>query len=543
MMPLLPLPRLQKNGLLCDLLADAAGFFAKMAVFVAALAEKRHSVHSICQRGKLALAAGLLLSCTPRYDVVVVGGGTGGTAAAIAAARGGAKVMVVEESPWLGGMLTAAGVSAIDGNYRLRGGIFGEFTDSLAARYGGYEALKSGWVSNIIFNPAVGADILAHMTREAGVEVRFGTKVEQVDKGWVLRFSDGRRVRARILIDGTELGDVAAAVGAEELQDRVALQDLTYVAIVKEYDHPVPMEKPSGYDRELYRNCCDNPLAENRDGFNPLGQQLWSPEMMLSYGRLPDGHIMLNWPVAGNDLYLDYLSMPRDSVSRKAKARTLGFIYFLQNELGYKNLGVADDVFPSADGLPFYPYYREARRFAGKDTMTVEAAKDPYGFDLYTRAVAVGDYPVDHHHVQNPRREELSHLWFGQIPSFSVPLGVVIPIGTEDLLLADKSVSVSWEMNGATRLQPVVTGLGQAAGTLAAIAIKTNRHPSEVPVEEVQGALLDQGCYLLPFLDLKPSDPGFRELQEAGVKGEVKGTGRSVGWSNETWVKLPENEQ
>ena len=488
----------------------------------------------------------LLAGCVKTYDVVVVGGGTGGTAAAIEAARGGAGVLVVEESPWLGGMLTSAGVSAIDGNYRLRGGIFGEFTDSLAARYGGYDALKSGWVSNILFNPAVGADILANMAREAGVEVRLGTALRQLERdgnaSWRLRLSDGTRVKARILIDGTELGDVALAAGAQELQDRVSLQDLTYAAIVKWYDHEVPMEEPEGYDRELYRSCCDNPLAENLGGVNPLGQQLWSPEMMLSYGRLPDGHMMLNWPVDGNDIYLEYLDMPREEVCRLAKNRTLGYIYFLQKELGYKNLGIADDVFPSSDGLPFYPYYRESRRFAGRDTMTVDAAKRPYDFDLYTRAVAVGDYPVDHHHVQNPRREELSHLWFGKIPSFSVPLGVVVPVGVEELLLADKNVSVSWEMNGATRLQPVVTGLGQAAGALAALSVRTGRHPSEVPAPEVQEILLDHGCYLLPFLDLKPSDSGFRALQEAGVRGEVRGVGRSVNWSNETWVNTPENE-
>ena len=73
---------------------------------------------------RLLLPLLIVLSCTKTYDVVVVGGGTGGTAAAIEAARNGASVLVVEESPWLGGMLTSAGVSAIDGNYRLRGGIF-----------------------------------------------------------------------------------------------------------------------------------------------------------------------------------------------------------------------------------------------------------------------------------------------------------------------------------------------------------------------------------------------------------------------------------
>lgn len=452
------------------------------------------------------------VSCTRTYDVVVVGGGTGGTAAAIEAARSGAHVLVVEESPWLGGMLTSAGVSAIDGNYRLRGGLFGEFTDSLAARYGGYEALKSGWVSNILFNPAVGADILYKMAIKAGVEVRLNTRYADV------------KVRHRILIDGTELGDVALQAGAPMLEDSRTLQDMTYVAVVKEYDHPVLIEKPADYDPSHYRNCCDT----------------WSPEMMLSYGRLPDGHIMLNWPQGGNDIYLDYLSMPREEVYRQAKNRTLGYLYYLQTELGYTHLGIADDVFPSADGLPFYPYYRESRRFAGRDTMTVDAAKRPYDYDLYTRAIAVGDYPVDHHHNQNPRAEELSHLWFGKVPSFSVPLGVLMPVGIEDLLVCEKNISVSWEMNGATRLQPVVMGLGQAAGALAALAVRKGCHPSEVPAEEVQVVLLDHGCYLLPFLDLKPGEPGFRELQEAGVRGEVKGTGRSVGWANETWVTVPD---
>ncbi|MBO4454832.1 MAG: FAD-dependent oxidoreductase [Bacteroidales bacterium] len=511
------------------------------------------------------LAALIAVSCVQDYDVVVIGGGTGGTAAAIEASRMGARTLVVEEGPWLGGMLTSAGVSAVDGNYRLRGGIFGEYCDSLAARYGGYDALFSGWVSKIMFNPSVGAAVFANMASAAGVEVRFDTGIkgfpvkpgmtfsharpsrharpDRASPGWHLTLSDGTRIRARILIDGTELGDVAKAVGAAALQDSRAVQDMTYVLIVKEFDHDVSIPQPAGYDIENYRHCCDNPLAVNTEGNGPKGQQLWSPEMMLSYGKLPDGHIMLNWPVYGNDFYVEYLDMTpqeRAKAVQQAKDRALGYLYFIQHELGYKNLGIADDVFPSADGLPFYPYYREARRIAGTDTMTVDAARNPYDYDLYTRAVAVGDYPVDHHHVQNPRWEELSHLWFGRIPSFSVPLGVTIPVETEDLIVADKAISVSWEMNGGTRLQPVILGIGQAAGALASLSVQRGLHPRQVPVRDVQEVLLDHGCYLLPFLDLTPSDPGFRQLQTAGIEGSVLGTGRSVGWSNETWVTLPD---
>ena len=172
--------------------------------------------------------------------------------------------------------------------------------------------------------------------------------------------------------------------------------------------------------------------------------------------------------------------------------------------------------------------------------MTLEAARRPYASDRYTRAVAVGDYPVDHHHYQNPDWQALAHLGFGSVPSFSVPLGVVIPVEVEDLLVADKAVSVDWAMNGAVRLQPVLLGMGQAAGALAALAAASGRHPAQVPAAEVQAILLDHGCYLLPFLDLKPEDPGFRQLQEQGIRGEVRGTGRSVGWANETWVHLPD---
>ena len=68
----------------------------------------------------VALVAAVMLSLTvnagSRYDVVIIGGGASGTTAGIRSARLGAKTLIVEQSPWLGGMLTSAGVSATDGN-------------------------------------------------------------------------------------------------------------------------------------------------------------------------------------------------------------------------------------------------------------------------------------------------------------------------------------------------------------------------------------------------------------------------------------------
>ena len=45
-----------------------------------------------------------------KYDILIIGGGTGGVAAALAAARAGRRVLLTEETDWVGGQLTAQAV-------------------------------------------------------------------------------------------------------------------------------------------------------------------------------------------------------------------------------------------------------------------------------------------------------------------------------------------------------------------------------------------------------------------------------------------------
>ena len=45
-----------------------------------------------------------------RCDVAVIGGSTGGCAAALAALRAGMKVVLTEETGWIGGQLTSQAV-------------------------------------------------------------------------------------------------------------------------------------------------------------------------------------------------------------------------------------------------------------------------------------------------------------------------------------------------------------------------------------------------------------------------------------------------
>ncbi|MBZ5593087.1 MAG: FAD-dependent oxidoreductase [Acidobacteriia bacterium] len=60
--------------------------------------------------GGLLLAPGLSLGRELACDVAVIGGGTGGCAAALAAARNGVRVVLTEETGWIGGQLTSQAV-------------------------------------------------------------------------------------------------------------------------------------------------------------------------------------------------------------------------------------------------------------------------------------------------------------------------------------------------------------------------------------------------------------------------------------------------
>jgi hypothetical protein len=54
-------------------------------------------------------------------------------------------------------------------------------------------------------------------------------------------------------------------------------------------------------------------------------------------------------------------------------------------------------------------------------------------------------------------------------------------------------------------------------------------------VRLVQQALLDAGCYLMPYADVRPGQPGWRSIQRVGVTGILRGLGKPQGWENKTF--------
>ena len=74
--------------------------------------------------------------------------------------------------------------------------------------------------------------------------------------------------------------------------------------------------------------------------------RLWDCEKMKTYGQIQNGKFMINWPINGNDFYVNMVEMndvQRQEAIKKAKEHTLNFVYFMQTELGWKTLGLADE--------------------------------------------------------------------------------------------------------------------------------------------------------------------------------------------------------
>ena len=245
---------------------------------------------------------------------------------------------------------------------------------------------------------------------------------------------------------------------------------------------------------------------------------------------------MINWPIKGNDIYLDVVKMDwshRQEALQQAKDKTLGFVYYIQTELGFKHIGLADDEFPTADKLAFVPYHREGRRLRGVTRLTItDIMNRDDGNLLFRSGISVGDYPVDHHHGCNPNTPKIK---FPAVPSFNIPLGSLIPETIDGLIVADKAISVSNIINGATRLQPCVMLTGQAAGVLAAMSVKKNQQVREINIHKIQQTLLDANAYLMPLIDVTPKDKEFQAIQRVTVSGILKVKGESFQWANRTW--------
>ncbi len=483
-------------------------------------------------------------------DVLIIGGGCSGAAAAWQAAHMDVRVLLVEESPWLGGMITAAGVSAFDGNHGAMGtGFFRLLRDTIHGYYGGPEGTATGWISKTCFEPRVGARIFREFLAATDAEVWHHSRVEAVHLegnrvvgATILRNGEPVRVRAAITIEATEYGDVLHKAGiphrlgresremtgeahAPETPD-LEVQDLTYCAILKKFDGDAPrVPRPEGYNPDWFDCATDVRCSTPDPGL--LNHHLHSWESFITYAALPNDKYLLNWPQHANDspdsLGVFGTDEERRTALERARHRTLCFVHHMQTDLGHPEWGLAPDEFGTPDGLAHRPYIRESRRVVGVTTVSEANVLPPEGCErapLVDSPVAIGDYFLDHHHSKAhlPPGERLEENYPSNAP-FQIPYLALVPAEHDGLLVAEKSISVTHIANGCSRLQPVAVQLGQSAGAAAALCVRHNCQPRDLPVGELLEYLVTrEKMALLPTRDLLPTSPYFEVVQTLAAR-------------------------
>jgi len=208
-------------------------------------------------------------------DVLVAGAGMGGVSSAMVLASRGHSVCLTEETNWVGGQMTAAGVSALDEHkfieisgapraylamrekirdvYRSRGGVRPEYN---------WTNLNPGacYVSSLCFEPKTGVQVLEKMlaahagirlmkrTVILGLEVRAGA----IASATAYNFDTKQvsRIVPKFVLDATEMGDllpmakVPYAVGSEskamtgephaaESPNAACVQSFTYPFVIE----------------------------------------------------------------------------------------------------------------------------------------------------------------------------------------------------------------------------------------------------------------------------------------------------------------------
>jgi hypothetical protein len=218
---------------------------------------RRSFLKNVSLAAPLVLAApALLTSCATAVhgkefsaDLVVIGGGLGGIAAALAAARNGLRVIMTEETDWIGGQITQQAVPPDENRWietigctasyqKFRRGIRAYYRQhyplTTEARADEYFNPGNSWVTRLGGEPRVALAVLQEMLAPfvangrvkillSHMAISAATKGDRVEAVTVLDLESGqaKTLHAPFFADATEQGDLLPltkteyAVGAE----------------------------------------------------------------------------------------------------------------------------------------------------------------------------------------------------------------------------------------------------------------------------------------------------------------------------------------
>lgn len=413
------------------------------------------------------------------YDLIVVGGGFSGTAAAVAAARGGASVLLIERANCLGGAAAGCLVfpymnyhTTLNGErVALSRGLFTEINERLAA----FNALD-GAIDGCRFHDEYLKIVLADMAEEAGVDLLFHTVLSDctVSEGRVesietVNKSGKTTFRAKYFIDATGDGDLCHLTGFP-------------MRLGREPDHLCqPMTlcfRLSGIDADAF--YAEYPKMQTLyQEFREKGKITNPREDILTFRPLTDGVIHFNSTRIVKRNPTDAFDLTAAELDARRQVLEL-FRFLKENFSSCKQahlLSTATEI-----GV------RESRMACGEYTLTEKDLKECKKFP---DAVAYGNYDID---IHNPEGSGTSHYYFKAGEYYTIPYRSLIPKDSRNLLVAGRCISATHEAQASIRIMPIVTCIGEAAGSAAALAAKENLPVSEISVPALRETLYASGA-------------------------------------------------
>ncbi len=420
-----------------------------------------------------------------KYDVIVAGGGFAGVAAAISAARGGAKVLIIDKGNSFGG----AAANCLVNPYMLywtvspetkqkkllAAGLFSEIN----AELGKFGATKPVNDTDLGFHEEYLKLVLNRMVLKENIDILFNSYIHSCEtdagkiKSLTVANKSGNTVYAAdVFIDCTGDADIAVMSGCPYHLGRAAdnlCQPMTLCFRVVNVD----MEQFKK-DRQVMNTVYKKAQSE--------GKIKNIREDVLTFYTLIDGVIHFNStrvvkrnPTDGRDVTLAELDA-REQVFEL-------FDFLKENFASFKNAAIMSTA--AQIGV------RESRMIDGKYVLTQE---DLLACTRFADSIATCNYDID---IHNPEGSGTSHHYFKPGEYYTIPYRCLVPNNMTNLLVAGRCISSTHEAQASYRIMPICCCLGEAAGTAAALAVKSGNFDVEkVDIKALQATLKANGAVI-----------------------------------------------
>ena len=411
------------------------------------------------------------------YDVIVVGGGPAGVGAALGAARQGAKTLLIEQYAFLGGMWTAGMVIPI-WDWENKGGIMQEIVDGLMEEK---HTAYSG--------PLLGFDIeamkllLDQMMLNSNVALLFHTwfsaPIMQNNTicGVIVENKSGRQAYgAKCVIDCTGDGDVAARAGAPFKVGREkdgATQPMSLMFKMGEMDYVQAMDYSAGplktTDLFFHMEHAAQAAGLNNYAFN------FDRPYILS---LPTPHQgIAEMTHVRNKSGINAQELSEAEVEGRALVHE-AMDYFTKYMPQFRH-AILEQTAPCIG-------VRETRRIMGEYELTLD---DILEGRMHEDGICTCAFSIDIHQPDGLSQEGYEY----HTKPYHIPYRSLVPLKVENLLVAGRCISGSYEAHASYRVTGDCVAMGQAAGIAAAIAVKNTIPPRNIDPRDLIQLLRNQG--------------------------------------------------